>query len=475
MDAIKIVFIGQKGVGKSTLRKILFEQESPIKLLQDSLEPTYGVETNVYDIGSKMAIHDLAGQQLNEWLEESQDIMIDSDLIFLILDPQKDWLENYSLFEKITRIRDELCPESFLGVFLHKKDLLSEEKLVTLEKHISTIQNITDGVLAYGTSIKAEFFLETFNAFVAILRKCLVYKEENDMSQILAKMSILNQFIGKSKLTIQELLVSLDENPEDIHKILENLNLQGLMVVKDGADEIELTDKGAQLLDKIKKKMILNIETRDIINSGNLKGLIITDNLGNSILKHETEENFFQNLKSDGKSDVNIQMISIFLTGLTNFGKVLSNKGFNEVILNGDNLKSVVFNYRKFVFIFFLEDIDIGKEIINALRMFTEDIEKNFKTDLIQFFKLNVIKNMDNIQSVIVDEVKSLNQVIENYSKIKPEISREELAQIYVDIEQENIERESIIHIKKIIFEYILRNEPALLNEIQTIINERNN
>ena len=61
--AIKIVFIGPRNAGKTTLRKIFFEGEEPNQFLINPLEPTQGMENIIFNIGEEIVVFDLAGQQ----------------------------------------------------------------------------------------------------------------------------------------------------------------------------------------------------------------------------------------------------------------------------------------------------------------------------------------------------------------------------------------------------------------------------
>ena len=57
----KIVIIGPPNAGKTTLRKIFFEGENSTSLLENSLEPTHGVESIILKLKEEIGIFDLAG------------------------------------------------------------------------------------------------------------------------------------------------------------------------------------------------------------------------------------------------------------------------------------------------------------------------------------------------------------------------------------------------------------------------------
>ncbi len=155
---IKIILIGPSGVGKTTLRKIFFEQENPLKLLKQTLEPTRGVETNIYDVEGSIAVHDLAGQQLEEWFTQSYQILSDSNLIIVVLNSNDGWEENKVLWERVNFQRQRVCPEAHLMLLFHKIDLLNENKRQNLEWDIQSTFNGFHDITAFSSSITSEFY-----------------------------------------------------------------------------------------------------------------------------------------------------------------------------------------------------------------------------------------------------------------------------------------------------------------------------
>ena len=80
--AQKIIFLGPRNAGKNSLRKIFFEGETPQYLLDNPLKPTQGIENTILDLGSKIGVFDLAGQQNKQWLDTEKDIVFNkADII----------------------------------------------------------------------------------------------------------------------------------------------------------------------------------------------------------------------------------------------------------------------------------------------------------------------------------------------------------------------------------------------------------
>ena len=71
----KIILIGPPGSGKTTITKVFFKKANPLKLLNESLEPSRGINSNLfYLMDSKLAIFELAGQENSLWFSNAQHV-----------------------------------------------------------------------------------------------------------------------------------------------------------------------------------------------------------------------------------------------------------------------------------------------------------------------------------------------------------------------------------------------------------------
>ena len=174
----KIVLIGPPGAGKTTIRDVFFENANPLYLLRNPLDPSRGINSNVYSIfNSNIGIFDLAGQENNVWFfNKSVEIFKGSDLIICVFDIRNslEYITNFLI--DIDRIKREfLSSTSTLIVFLHKVDLFNSSYINHKFKVINdffTIQHqMGTGFKIYFTSITKEFFFDTFSIKSMIIVK----------------------------------------------------------------------------------------------------------------------------------------------------------------------------------------------------------------------------------------------------------------------------------------------------------------
>ena len=129
----KIVIIGPPNAGKTTLRKIFFEGENSTSLLENSLEPTHGVESIILKLSEEIGIFDLAGQENQYWFEINKNsIFIDSEIIIIVIDITSPLEDIVSFTNIVLTIRNELTPTSIVYLLLHKIDLIDSKKLINL-------------------------------------------------------------------------------------------------------------------------------------------------------------------------------------------------------------------------------------------------------------------------------------------------------------------------------------------------------
>jgi len=195
IPATKIILIGPSNVGKTTLRKIFFEQENPLKLLNESLEPTMGHETTIYDIEGLFEVHDLGGwqfklslseQQSESWSTENFDLFYKTDLIITMVDATDGWEENKKFWERINFQRQRICPNAHLIILFHKVDLLDDIQKQQLDWNISTIFAGEHDITAFTSSIVPDFFPRTFMNVVRGLRQCIMKNKDTKVKELIS-------------------------------------------------------------------------------------------------------------------------------------------------------------------------------------------------------------------------------------------------------------------------------------------------
>jgi hypothetical protein len=172
----KLIFIGHTGSGKTTIRGIIFEGNNPSDYLTNPVEPTRGIETNVYSwLDLKAGVFDTSGQDFNKILKDNyeQEMLFDSaDIIVFVVDISK-WFENEDTIlaeiERVDQIRRLRGIKSRMALFMHKMDLLPIngriQYLLGLKEKIT---RSFDGDIFF-TSIHPDYLFSLHSAFSTLL------------------------------------------------------------------------------------------------------------------------------------------------------------------------------------------------------------------------------------------------------------------------------------------------------------------
>ncbi|MHA1677717.1 MAG: ADP-ribosylation factor-like protein, partial [Promethearchaeota archaeon] len=250
----KLIFIGPPGAGKTTLRKIFFEGENTKKLLEYALEPTYGEESIILrlpKIHEEIGIFDLAGQENERWLEsEERAIFLDTNIILGVMDVTAEIDAIIEFITKILKIRNEVTPSAFVYILLHKIDLISFKKLERLKDEIKFKFIDAKQTKFFFTSLKREFFYQTFSCFLQIIKKSISTEEEGESTAIL---NVLEENFNLIKIIDEEIIISKEELARKLNKpvaiidiLLRNLEKKGYVKVENVENQklISLTDEG---------------------------------------------------------------------------------------------------------------------------------------------------------------------------------------------------------------------------------------
>jgi len=179
--ARKLLLLGRAGVGKSTLKKIIFEGEDPNELLHHSLEPTRGIETSSYSwLDLELSIFDTSGQELNNLLKEvSEQINAfgNADAVIYIFD-YNNWQSNSQEIadeiKEVHKIIRRINKEAKLMVIYHKIDLIPKvirNNVKILTYQIQSIINLPIKDSLHFTSIDEDYIYSIHNAFSEILSR----------------------------------------------------------------------------------------------------------------------------------------------------------------------------------------------------------------------------------------------------------------------------------------------------------------
>ncbi|MHA1489661.1 MAG: hypothetical protein ACTSRI_08400 [Promethearchaeota archaeon] len=175
-SAKKILLLGRAGIGKTSIKQIIFEGKDPKNLLYNPLEPTRGITPSVYSwLDLKLGLFDSSGQELNFLLDDKNEQALafeNTDVIIYIFDFPLWVAKSQEIINEILKIVDILKKKSYnskLVLFLHKIDLIGKD---TREKYLENFSKLIKKELnfpVYFTSIYPELIYSIYNAFYEIL------------------------------------------------------------------------------------------------------------------------------------------------------------------------------------------------------------------------------------------------------------------------------------------------------------------
>jgi len=231
----KIIMIGRASVGKTSIRKVIFEGHNPNDLLNHPISPTRGIESIVYSwMDLELGLFDTSGQELAIILREEEtniETFKSTDVIIYVIDypnweeKSQDYIED---IQKISRIIENNSLESQLILFLHKVDKIGLKKKIPYKKIRKKILDSVDLPITprlYFTSISPDFIYNTYNAFFEILgdlsQGCTDIK--NILDKIIKKYSKLICIVLNHNNSIIIQSITDDFNPEVIRDIYKKI------------------------------------------------------------------------------------------------------------------------------------------------------------------------------------------------------------------------------------------------------------
>ncbi len=426
----KIVFIGPPGVGKTTLRKIFFEYQSAEQLMQFALDPTYGAESIVLNLGQPIGIFDLAGQENYKWLDTVEmEIFVDTTYIIAVVDVTTSIDSIAEFTSRIVKVRDKVCPRATIFLLAHKIDLLTSDKLDEKKKTIYNRLKQVRLIKIEFTSILRAHFLRTLKIFKSIINATLgdeIPLESVDTDLIKDFLVVLSKFEGSQALSFENLLSSSRLPPKRLEMIIGSLTERKLI---DTVEEngIAIGSKLAlhkdqdffSLLGSFSREK-LDLVERGLGTSEDNKierelppfiGFIIADLNGRTIHVVESREDILK--QSLGMDDAkNIDLIPPFVSALTSFSKEIHIVNMADFKIKGQNAIMYVFEHDQYDFIMFLNpdtNIDLFKAEIQS---FFKKLVKKFASELQDVLNTG---NVTHLSRMRIDAEDWLLHLDENY------------------------------------------------------------
>lgn len=305
----KILLIGRASVGKTSIKKIIFEGQSSKDLIIHPLEPTRGITSSIYSwMDLELVIFDTSGQELPFLLQDEKKqikAFDNADVIIYIFDYPSWASDSQEIKEEIKEIENLISRnyiEAKFLLFFHKIDLINKkfrERLNLLKNQIQEILNLPEIKKIYFTSIHPLLIYNTYNAFSEILSGFL--RETSDLKHILD--NIVKDFpktMGFITSKNNSIIVQTEINDFDIN-LINQLHAK-IHEISQSTEDETLISKKINYIDLGSK--ILSVIKDDLKHfNPNFKNLIIfsesftKDNLNLLLDNLEREFNKYYNKK----------------------------------------------------------------------------------------------------------------------------------------------------------------------------------
>jgi len=173
--------LGRAGVGKSTLKKIIFEGNNPDELFMHSLAPTRGIETSVYSwLDLELSVFDTSGQELNKLLQDESEQLLafgEVNIVIYVFDYEIWRTNSQEITDEIKAVSEiirKISLQAQLMLIFHKIDLIPKlirNNVKVLTYQIQSIVNLPIKHSIYFTSIAQEYTYSVHNAFSEIISR----------------------------------------------------------------------------------------------------------------------------------------------------------------------------------------------------------------------------------------------------------------------------------------------------------------
>jgi len=475
----KIIFVGPPGAGKTTLRKVFFEGESSTKLLEYALEPTYGEESLIMRLPSlnqDVGIFDLAGQENKRWLDtDEKRIFIGTKLILVVIDIVSSYDEIFKFVRKIIDLRNTITPSTYIFVLLHKIDLVSEKKVREIKSLVKTEFPNENLINFLFTSLKRDYFTQTFSNLIDIMKICLQDIIPDDEGLLLnivdESIKLIHQIDKEVVITKENLHEKLNHPKKLTNYLVESLANKGHIEIKhvENKDLLSLTNKGKVIYNKIlssfssapfnkseRRLVPTKLAIKEVVPS--IIGAIIADKDGKSLIKLELFDDALKDFISQSMPNddtiipVDLELIPMFISALEKFSLELNIQNLTGFGLKGSNLKMNIFGYDNYTVTLFMNPNINLKAIENKINNYFKKLFEDYRDKFEIAIRTGKLDDLFPIKELGRNWLDELNNSYQNMI-INSEIMDKEHAQIlYNNIDElyDDINKEFSVTLEKV-------------------------
>ena len=270
--ANKITIIGPPEMGKTTIKKVIFEGEDPNELILFPLEATIGIKYSVHQfMDSKVSLIDAPGQSLPIILQDEQKQILafgDAGAIIYVFD-YPTWIsDSQDIIDDVKKIYEINKKHEFgakIILFLHKIDLIIKKKIGTLlsfiRKQIIKQLDLPEELPLYFTSLHPNLIYTTYNA----ISNTISNFSENTST---LKENIKNQLKNSSKticfVTNQDNYILIQEISEDFDTNILYYLYEELYNLSKSPETIALKSNVVSLGPKLFNKIITSVNNHNL-------------------------------------------------------------------------------------------------------------------------------------------------------------------------------------------------------------------
>lgn len=186
--ANKLVLVGPAAAGKTTFKRVFFEQANPLKLLDQGLNPTRGIENTIFSRFSEtIGVWDLAGQELAAWLGDGRGVFHHSSVVVFMMSAIDPLKKNVSFLVEAMKVLSDVAPNARPFLLLHKCDRVSLIDARMATRHMADFVRVKHPEFAAActpasfqlTSVTEPHFPRSLSVAYTIIKSCLLSQETN--------------------------------------------------------------------------------------------------------------------------------------------------------------------------------------------------------------------------------------------------------------------------------------------------------